>query len=798
MKKIMSIVFFLFMFFNIYPQTFGDLSVKVFDKTSSKPLYGAIVKIESQNLVSVTDKNGNAGLNKINPGVVKVTCSFTGYASHSEKVTISAGTKSDINFHLSDEAIPIPEVVVTATRGIERETPITFTNLPSEDIQKLTRSNDLTYALNSLPSVNLHSENGNGLGYSYIRLRGFDQRRISVLINGVPQNDPEDHSVYWINFYDLAGSLEDAQVQRGAGAAFYGPPSIGGSINLVTKSPSSVSSITTEAGYGSFNTHKYSLSAHSGKIGNHFNFYGRVTRVTSDGYRDWSWSKFWRYFAGASYNDQNHSLRINFWGGPQEDGLAFYGIPKTDNNDELLRKANYGSYLKDREYLNQPQFSFAHDFKLNTDLTLHNTLFFISGDGYFDFDGTWGTNDYYRIDTNLTIPSDLVMRAFVDNDHFGWLPRIEWRDSFGRSIFGAEFRIHRSLHWGRIQSGSGLPESVYGESGKHHYEYKGGKDVFSLFSSQLIKLTEKITVLGDLQIVYQKYKIFDELYAGNNFQTPYLFVNPKLGVNFNLTEKFSLYFSSAYTKREPPLKNLYEAESASWGVEPQFEKNLDGSFNFDKPLVKPEKLLNFEFGQRYSSSLIRINSNFYWMEFIDEIVPSGGLDVFGQPRVGNAERTRHFGFELESAFRVFKGFDWNFNLNLSRNRFIKFVEYDQNGLPLVRDNNIIANAPELIFGSIINYAVNDYFVSLAVKYTGKQFTDNSQTSDKNDSDVTVDAFTVVDLRAGYNLPIDFVTVSLSIEVNNLFNKKYLMNGFGKDNFFPAATRNYFLSLKVSY
>lgn len=798
MKKMMSIVFFLFLFLNIYPQSGGELKFKVFDNTTGKPLYGAIVKIPFLNLVSVTDKNGVVTFNKFVTGEVTVTCSFTGYASQSKNVIVTPGTNNVIEFHLSDEAIPIPEVVVTATRGIERETPITFTNLPAEDIQKLTRSNDLTYALNSLPSINLHSENGNGLGYSYIRLRGFDQRRISVLINGIPQNDPEDHSVYWINFYDLAGSLEDAQVQRGAGAAFYGPPSIGGSINLITKSPSSVPSITSEAGFGSFNTHKYSLSANSGLINNYFSFYGRVTRVTSDGYRDWSWTKFWRYFAGASYNDNNHSVRFNFWGGPQEDGLAFYGISKSDNNDEVLRKANYGSYLKDREYLNQPQISLAHDFRLNSNLTLHNTLFFISGDGYFDFDGTWGTNDYYRIDTAITIPSDLVMRAFVDNDQYGWLPRIEWKHSFGRSIFGAELRIHRSLHWGRIQAGSGLPESVYGESAPHHYQYKGGKDVFSFFTSQLFKLTEKLTVLGDVQLVYQKYKIFDELYAGYDFQTPYLFINPKLGVNYNLTEKFSFYFSSAFTKREPPLKNLYEAESASWGVEPQFEKNSDGSFNFDKPLVKPEKLLNFEFGQRFSSSLIRINTNFYWMEFIDEIVPSGGLDVFGQPRVGNAERTRHIGFELESALRVFKGFDWSFNLNLSRNRFIKFVEYDRNGLPLIRDNKVIANAPELIFGSIINYSVNDYFVSLAVKYTGKQFTDNSQSSDSNDPDVTVDAFTVADFRTGYKLPVEFAAISISLEVNNIFNKKYLMNGFGGDNFFPAATRNYFLSFKISY
>ena len=70
-------------------------------------------------------------------------------------------------------------------------------------------------------------------------LRGFDQRRVSVMINGVPQNDPEDHNVYWVNFPDLASSLQDIQVQRGAGSAFYGPAAIGGSSSVgVGRSPS--------------------------------------------------------------------------------------------------------------------------------------------------------------------------------------------------------------------------------------------------------------------------------------------------------------------------------------------------------------------------------------------------------------------------------------------------------------------------------------------------------------------------------------------------------------------------------
>ena len=83
-------------------------------------------------------------------------------------------------------------------------------------------------------AANSHRYRPLGLGYSNLFIRGFDQRKLSVLIDGIPQNDPEDHNVYWVNFYDIQGFLEDIQVQRGAGSVHYGPPSIGGSINLIT------------------------------------------------------------------------------------------------------------------------------------------------------------------------------------------------------------------------------------------------------------------------------------------------------------------------------------------------------------------------------------------------------------------------------------------------------------------------------------------------------------------------------------------------------------------------------------
>ncbi|OQY71149.1 MAG: hypothetical protein B6D45_10480 [Ignavibacteriales bacterium UTCHB3] len=580
--------------------------------------------------------------------------------------------------------------------------------------------------------------------------------------------------------------------------AFYGPPAIGASINLVTNKPFVEPGGSFEVGTGSYNTMKYSLSGNSGLIGNRFMFRFRGTKLESDGYRDNSWAQIWRFFVSASYYDDIQSFSLTAFGGPQKDGLAFYGISKVLNEDENRRKFNPGAASKDREALNQPQISLNHNLKISENLWLNNIVYFMSGDGFFDFDASYGTHDYFRLDTSIAIPANLIMRAFVDNDQYGWLPQLEYRYPEGKVLVGGEVRFHRSIHWGRIESGTGLPDYVVGEKAdRHFYEYKGGKDIYSGFVGVQHQVDEKVSLTAKLQMIYQRYKIFDEKFVGTDFTTPYFFVNPQIGVNYQVANNISVYGSVALTKREPPLKNLYEAESASWGAVPQFEVKPVGQYDFDNPLVKPETLLNIEGGARYTSAKFHGSINFYFMNFENEIVPSGGLDVFGQPRVGNAGRTQHIGVEFEGFVKLPWRLQFDVNGNISRNRYLDFTEYDDFGAPKSRNGNYIANAPELILNFGLNYLSESFFAGIHLNHTGVQFTDNSANPDGNTStELTVDPFTVVNLSAGIKYSYGGVALRLTFEVNNLFNKKYFMNGFYWDNFFPAAERNFMTTLKV--
>ena len=166
--------------------------------------------------------------------------SITLFLSNSAYAQDSSEVRKDTVYQLAP-------VIITATQAKERETPVTFSNITHRQLAERYSVQDVPVLLSDLPSTTTYSENGNGIGYNYINLRGFDQRRLSVMVNGVPQNDPEDHNVYWLDFPDLLASTDNIQVQRGAGSAFYGPPAVGGSVNLVTNPFRSEPRITLES-----------------------------------------------------------------------------------------------------------------------------------------------------------------------------------------------------------------------------------------------------------------------------------------------------------------------------------------------------------------------------------------------------------------------------------------------------------------------------------------------------------------------------------------------------------------------
>ncbi len=796
----------------------GDLligaTVQLFADDSSLALYS-----------TVTDQYGSFEL-EVTPGIYTVEVRFLGYETQRQILEINASLQE--TFILNEGLLYGGEVVAEARRAREQLTPQTHSNITARELAVLPSMQDLPAALARSVSITHYSENGNDLGYSYLRLRGFGQRRVAVSINGIPQNDPEEHNVFWINFFDLQGSIQDIQVQRGAGAAAYGSTGIGGAINIVTDPYRPVPDLRLETGYGTYNTQRYTVQANTGLLGGRHAAYARVSRLTSDGYRDWSWAEFWRYFVGIRLYGERHTLTLQSYGGPQRDGLAYVGIPKQANTQTIDdgfggtidRRYNFSEATEDVEHFHQPHIELLHSYTPTPNHTFEQSLFWIRGIGEFDFGGTFRSAEYLRLPSEwrglnaaerqdplfISAPdAEVLFRAALDQWQVGWMPRYQVVRLGSETTLGGELRLHRSLRWGRVEEATGLPAEVVGGDNDYRvYSVRGEKTVGSLYASHLMRPSHLLAIQADMQLTWRQYRLFEERFFENSFRVPYLFVNPRIGMTLNPEQPLSAYVSISYANREPRMKSLYDGEEAGAGFMPQFERDSDGSFDYERPIVKPERLTDIELGAQLESQDLRLRLTGYWMEFRDEIVPSGGLDQFGVPRTGNADRTRHLGVEIELAARIFPGLNAFANATFSRNRIIEFTEYvtlpDFSIEPIDRAGNPIAGFPSRSGNLGITYEYAGLTLRTDARLAGKQYVDNSGGRSADgmiDDDYQVDPYALVSATVQWEFSDRSVLsgLLLSLDVNNVLDSNVLLygnEGFGEPQFFPAATRHVFL------
>lgn len=826
-----------FLFLTLFPSlTFSQiLTGYVYDKSTSKPLEYANVYLPELKVGTSTNSKGFFSIDLRNLSFdeqILVRISYVGYKTYSQKISRKE-LEREFKIYLEQDILPSQTILVTSTLGREHLMPITYNNVSKLEIEKKYTIQDFPQFLSEFPSVVSYSENGNGLGYNYISIRGFDQRRISVTINGIPQNDPEDHNVYWIDFPDLLEDVTNIQIQRGVSSNLIGAPAIGGSINIITSPFTQKKEIKLKSGFGSFNTRKLSMSFNSGLIDN-YAMYARVSKINSSGYRENSWVDFFSYFVSVIRYDDNFTNQINFFGAPIADGLAYTGLPKWAIYDKNEKKKNYsyweeanGQYtyttprrVNEIENFNQPHLELLSEIKLTEKIKINSALFAYWGKGFFDYDGSWADTTYFRMTYDNGFASsnnfsNALIRAYVDNTQFGWIPRVQINTSVGDFIAGLELRRHRSLHWGSVWYAQGIPAGP--DQTWRYYEYKGAKDIVGGFIFYQGKLLRNLTLNLENQFVYNKTRLYDEKFVGTDFTINNFFINPKIGLIYDLREGLNIYGYIANVSREPRLKNYYDAAESSGGETPQFELKPNGEYNFSKPLVKNENLTNLEFGLTKRSNLFSFNANLFLMFFKDEIIKRGMVDRFGQPITGNADRTKHTGIEFSGELRTVRNLLINLNLSYMRNVIDKGYIYMKYRDPITNQRKVaqidlagftIPNSPSLIGNIRISYDKENIFLSLSANYVGKQYTDNFDNKLKellikypkmvsyNDNVVPDYFVTNFDARYSFDL-INFGKVTIFGRINNLFNRIYAAYGIGNE-FFPAAERNFFAGVELKF
>jgi iron complex outermembrane receptor protein len=716
-----------------------------------------------------------------------------------------AGAQTPADDDTLDKVVPIEGISVTSILAREGKSASAFTNVTRQDIARDYYGQDLPMLLMQTPGAYAYSDAGNGIGYSYLKIRGFASRRIGVTINGIPLNDPESREVYWIDHPDLAASAQEIQVQRGVGASTYGTTAIGGSVNVETVPYAQDPSLTLEAGGGTFGTQRYVAQGSSGLLDGKYALSARLSRILTDGYRDASWSDLWSYFVGIARVDAKLVSRLNLYGGPEETHLAYLGVPREYLDGAITgsaqqdRRFNPLTYRNERDHFFEPHYELLNDWQASDKVKVSSSLFYFPGKGFYDeFREDRDLREYgYPDDPSTPASTDIVRRRWVKNVHLGWIPRARYAQGKYDAEAGLDLRFHEGRHWGELLWSGAQPANP--EPNHVYYDYKGDVVNTSGFVRQGYAITPKLRGTLDLALHHQRYELKDDVYTNYFFTEDYTFLTPRVGAILKLREGTEAYASYSKGEAEPIFRELFDPENA--GSLPAFSTILP-SGELQDPLVHPEKVDDWALGLRTRGGWGEATLGGYWMDFKDEIVYNGSLDDNGNPITGNAARSRHRGIEASLTAHATRNLEIRGAFQWSNDRFVDYKEFVDSTTTIDYSGNRIAGFPEVSGRLAAAYRFGKARIELAGEHAGRQFLDNNE-----DANASIEPWTVAHAALGVTLP-DFLGKQTEItgRVTNLFDTHYETAGYvdfpapayaPTPVWIPAATRAFFVGVKTS-
>lgn len=688
--------------------------------------------------------------------------------------------------------IQLEEVQVLATRATTR-TPIAFVNLNKENIKKQNVGLDLPFLLTMTPSILTTTDAGSGIGYTGIRIRGTDATRINVTANGIPMNDAESHSIFWVNTPDLASSLQDIQIQRGAGTSTNGAGAFGGSINMQTENAAPVPYAELNGSYGSFNTQRETVKTGTGLLHNHWAFDLRLSHIASDGYRDRASAKLKSYFAQAGYYGERTIVKLITFSGREETYHAWDGIPRQTLDTNRTYNPNgkienekgevIGFYKDQLDVYRQTHYQLLFNHIFNPDWNLNIAFHYTNGKGYYqEYKNKRSLVEYglkpYEI-PGLPEPvkkSDLIRKKNVASDFGGMVFSLNYHSDKLQMTWGGGVHKYVNNHDGNVI----WVKNYIGDVDPDHrfYDNTGRKLDANVYGRINYELVRSLYFYADLQYRYIRYTIRGindkwDWNAGHmqplDLNETFRFFNPKTGLFYQINEKNSMYISFAVAQKEPTRNNY-----------------TDGFFT---ELPKAERLSDYEFGYNFRSSRFSVGINLYYMDYRDQLVLTGQLNEIGEAVSANVKESYRTGAEFSAGVRFADWLHWDVNATYSRNRITHYTEYmndvDLNWNDLYTEEGKISQttrylgsspisfSPDFMLNSLFSFQYKGWNASFQSQYVSKQYLNNS-----GDKTCTLDAYFVNNLNLSYTFKLPLTqAVTLGISVYNLFDEEYESNGY---------------------
>ena len=363
-----------------------------------EPLPSASVVEKATTNGTSTNFDGQFKLNaKSTSGTLVIT--FVGYKDKEVKFN-GSGNLGTIKLQPSDNVLE--EVVIKGLIDVakDRETPVAVSTIKAAEIQEKLGSQEFPEILNTTPSV-YATKSGGGFGDARINIRGFSQENLAVLINGVPVNDMENGAVYWSNWAGLSDVTTAMQVQRGLGSSKLAISSVGGTINIITKTTDKKQGGSVLASYGNDNYLKTLATYSTGKNENGFAASFLFSRTAGDGYVNSTEFEGYNYFVGLGWEiNDAHDLQFMLTGAPQTHNQrtsSFFNMGELRDYVKYGTRYNYtGGFINGEEYNWRKNFYHKPVTSLNWNWDINENSS-LSTSAYVSFGRGGGTGDLGRI-----------------------------------------------------------------------------------------------------------------------------------------------------------------------------------------------------------------------------------------------------------------------------------------------------------------------------------------------------------------------------------------------------------------
>jgi len=633
----------------------------------------------------------------------------------------------------------IKEVVVTYQA--DKLTPFTFQNISGKDLKAKSTGQEPSYLLSETPSITVYADAGSTQGYSYFRMRGIDQARINISLDGVPLNEPEDQGAYFSNYPDIMNSVSKIQIQRGIGTSKNGVGSYGGSVQLFSLNLYDSTYTTIGLGYGSFNSHRIFGEYNSG-IKNYKAFYIRASQVYSDGYKYNSSNNSQSAFMSGELIADKSTFKINALIGHQQNQLAWLGVSEALIAQDRRTNADEN----ERDNFTQALIQLQHSWHPNSTSSIQSSIYYTFLHGNNDFN----PNSFF----GLPSTNELYNYAFQSN-----LIGVFSNYTFSKRSFNWTTGIHGNVY-DRRHIGS---EKTSGQL----YKNTGDKNEFSLFTKADYTIN-KLTLFADIQARYTSF-----LYHGDVplNKLDWHFINPKAGLSFAVNDHATLYYSIGRTGREPTRNDMFEGND-----------NLlaDASGQAVIANTNPEYVVDQELGLRHQLGKVNLNLNFYYMSFKNEIVLNGQLGPNGLALTNEVDRSYRTGAELSINYQV------NDNIRLINNssyNYSRIKEQTQAFAPIL--------TPPVIINQEVTYGRKWYLIGLSARYQDRSFINFA-------NNAQVNQYVTLNARVQY----DVKGFQFDIFVNNMTNTKYFNDGYvdtdGTKKYFVQSPTNFYTSVKYTF